>query len=69
MAQRPFYVPAMLDKILREPVEQFGVRGRRSLQAQIIRRADDSRAKHHLPNAIHRHASEQRIRWGRQPLG
>ena len=54
-------VPATLDELGGEPVEQFGVEGEVSLATELFARAHDAYAKDGLPEAVHRHAGGEGV--------
>ena len=54
--------PAFLDKIIGEPIEQLGMRGRLAEHAEVVRAGNDAAPKQVMPNAIGVHARGQRIR-------
>jgi hypothetical protein len=54
-------VPAALDQLHGEPVEQFGMGGALSLDAEVLRRADETRTEEHLPEVIRDDAGGERI--------
>src|SRR4029077_15229552 len=64
---QPFEPPAVLDKITREPVEQFGMRGTLAHCAKIRRCAHEATSEMVQPNAIDEHTRDQRIRATRKP--
>ena len=46
-------IPAAVHQFTREPFEQFGMRGRLALQAEVTGRADDATAKMPTPKPVH----------------
>ena len=59
----------MVHEVHREPVEEFAVRGRRALHAEILRRLQEPGAEVRLPHPVHRHARGGRGVASRQPAG
>ena len=57
-----------MDKPVREPVEQLGVRWRGPHQTKVIGRAHQSLAKVLLPDAVHHDAGGERVVIRRQPV-
>jgi hypothetical protein len=53
---------------VREPVEQFGMRGSGSHEAEVVRGGDEALAEVLLPDAIHDHACGERVAGARNPL-
>ena len=51
-----FMLQPLRTNSLRQPVEQFGMRGPLAHDAEIARRADDALAEVIMPDAIHHHA-------------
>ena len=62
-------VPAAGDKLVREPIEQFGMCGRGRLSAEVVRIVDETAAEMALPDAIDDHAGDQWIFGIGQPAG
>ena len=56
-----FHVPAGADEFAGEPVEEFGIFGAVTLAAEVVGGLDEAAAEEGLPEAIHRHAREQRM--------
>ena len=54
-------VPATLDELGGEPVEQFGMEGEVSLATELFARAHDADAEDGLPEAVHRHAGGEGV--------
>src|SRR5262249_40626313 len=52
-------LPTVLDEFASEVVEQFGMRGRFALRAEVVRRADEALAEVVLPESVHDHTREQ----------
>src|SRR5438477_520605 len=52
-------MPAVLNQIVREKIEQLGMRRRVTLRAEIARRRDDTTPKMMLPQTIDDHARKQ----------
>ena len=61
--------PAVADELRRQPVEQFRMRGRCALRAEVIFRLDDAQPEMPLPDAIDRHSRRERIGAVHQPAG
>ncbi len=55
------HVPARVDEVTRQPVEQLGMRGQLSLAAEVFGRDDDSPAEDRLPPAIDGHPRRERL--------
>ena len=55
------HVPAALDELRREPVQQFRVRGPFTLRADVAGSFHETGAKELLPEAIHGHARRERM--------
>ena len=53
---------------MREPVEQFGMRGRGAHEAEVVRGGDEALAEVLLPDAVHDHAGGERVIGARDPL-
>ena len=53
--------PTGRDETRRETIEQFGMRRRLALFAEVVRRRNDSFAEMVQPDAIHHHARGERI--------
>ena len=53
--------PALLDELLREPVEQRRVRGPLAERAEVARGAHEAGAEVMLPEAVHHHARGERV--------
>ena len=64
-----FHIPAGSHKLRRQPIQQVGMRRRLPLRPEIFGGLHDPSAEVHLPEAVHRHARQQRIRRIHQPLG
>ena len=62
-------IPAVLDQVDGEPVEEFGVDRTLTLQAEILGGAHESLPEQHLPKVIHSHAGGQGVILGGQPAG
>ena len=56
------HVPAGLAEFHGQPVEQFRVRRRRGLRAEVVGRLEESGAEELLPEPIDGDAREQRVR-------
>ena len=65
--KRPLQVPAVLDEIHGEPVEELRVERAFALQAEVFDSAHESLAEEHLPEMIHGHAGGEGILLGGQP--
>ena len=57
-----------LAKLDREPVEQFGMRGKTTLEAEVVLGLDDPAAEELLPFAVDRDARGERVLFGDEPL-
>src|SRR5262249_43394454 len=57
------------DELAAQPVEQFGMRGLRPVDAKITRGADNALAEMMLPETIDKDAGRQRMVRVRDPLG
>ena len=64
-----FYVPAGADEFAGEPVEEFGIFGAVTLAAEVVGGLDEAATEEGLPEAIHRHAREQRMARVGEPAG
>ena len=53
------HVPAAVDELAREPVEQLGVARRRALHAEVVQRRDDPRAEEEPPQPVDEHAGRR----------
>ena len=62
-------VPAVLDELYRQPVEQLRMTGRFALGAKILGRLHDPGTEKLLPVTIDRHARSQRVLRIHQPAG
>ena len=60
--------PTLTNEFGREPVEQFGMRGRRALQAEIVLGLDQAATEIRLPKPIDPDARRERICRIDQPL-
>ena len=63
-----FKTPAMLDEIVRKPIEQFRMRWPLALVPKVVRRADQTVAEVPRPNTINNDARRERIFRCGQPL-
>ena len=52
---------------MREVVEELRVAGRCALFAKVINRADEATAEEVMPDAVHHHASDERVLSLREP--
>ena len=64
---QPLQLPAVLDEVVRQPVQQFGMRRTLAHRAEVRRRADQAMTEMMKPDAVHQHTRHQRIRPCRQP--
>ena len=55
-------IPAVLDKIVRQPIEQFRVRWLITCDAKVARSRDQTAAEVVHPDTVHEHARSQRVR-------
>ncbi|HTN89909.1 MAG TPA: hypothetical protein VL242_39810, partial [Sorangium sp.] len=67
--EEALHVPAAFAEFHGEPVEQFGMGGRISHDAEVFAGLHQARAEELLPEAIHRHAGGEGVRRTDEPLG
>ncbi len=60
-------IPAMLDEVHGEPVEQLGMARALTLESEVLGGPHDSLAEQHLPEVVHGDASGQGVFGGGQP--
>ena len=65
----PLHIPAVLDELHRQPVEQFGVHRQLALRAEVRAGFYEAHAEELLPNAVDRHARGERVLAVHQPIG
>ena len=58
---QPLKRPGAVEKISRQPIQQLGMRGAISVEAEIAGGSDDSSAEMVVPNPVDNHATHQRI--------
>ena len=61
LAMQWLHAPSAGDQLLREQIEQLGMRGALAVVAEVARRIHESAAEVLLPDAIRQHARRQRI--------
>jgi hypothetical protein len=59
----------VIQEVARQPVEQFRMRGRLALAAEILRRGNKPTTEEELPEAVDRDAGRQRIAVVGEPAG
>ena len=62
-------IPAAIDELGGQPVQQLRVRRRGALRAEVLHGRDDAPSEDHLPEAVHGHPRRERMRRIRQPAG
>src|SRR6266851_1069380 len=62
------HLPAALDELYGQPVEQLGMRGSGTEMAEVVGCGDDALAEVALPDAVDENAGRQRMIRARQPL-
>ena len=62
-------IPAALNELDRQPVEQLGMAGEAALRAEIIQRLDDPLPEHQLPQAVDHDPGGQGMIRCDQPAG
>ena len=63
------HAPALVDEKLGQPVQQFRMRGLLAHLSEVVRIRRQAAPEVVLPDAIHKHASGQRVAWVRDPFG
>ena len=58
-----------MDEFAGEPVEEFGVRGRRAGMAEVAERFYQAGAEVMFPDAVHHDARGQWVVWSSEPSG
>ena len=66
---QPLERPLVLDELAGEPVEQFGMRGGRAADAEVVFGGDEPLAKMMLPDAVDDHPRGERVVRPCQPVG
>ena len=56
-----FDTPILLHELGREPIQQFGVRGTLTLEAEVARVRGNALVKMMLPDSVHENARGERI--------
>ena len=62
------YAPIMLDKIVRQPIQQFGMRGLFAQMAEVVESRNQAATEMALPNPIHHNAAGEAIARFRHPF-
>ena len=62
------HIPAALHELSSEPIKQLAMRRDLALNAEVFRGLHEAHAEDRLPEAIHRHASGERILAAHEPL-